>query len=89
MRILVIDGHLDAGSCGEAVARAYVEGAESGRHDVRVFRLREMDFDPILHGGFRSLSLWRLISSRLVMPSAGANTLSSSLRAGGGMCLHC
>jgi hypothetical protein len=53
MRILVIDGHPDAGSYGDAVARAYVNGAESGGHDVRVFRLREMQFDPILHGGFK------------------------------------
>lgn len=53
MRILVIDGYPDAGSYGDAVARAYVEGAELRGHDVRVFRLREMLFDPILHGAFK------------------------------------
>ena len=89
MRILGIDGHPDAGSYGDAVARSYVEGAESGGHDVRVFCLREMHFDRSSMAASRSLSLWSLISSRLVMPSAGANTLSSSLRAGGGMCRRC
>ncbi|SCG50547.1 NAD(P)H-dependent oxidoreductase [Micromonospora coxensis] len=51
-RILVIDGHPDAGSFSDALARAYVEGARSGGHDVRLLRLREMRFEPVLHGGF-------------------------------------
>jgi putative NADPH-quinone reductase len=54
LRIAVIDGHPDAGSYADAVARAYVEGAEAGGHEVRVFRLRDMQFDPILHGGFKT-----------------------------------
>lgn len=52
MRILVIDGRLDAGSYCDAPARAYVEGARSGGHEVRCPRLREMRLDPALHGGF-------------------------------------
>lgn len=52
MRILVIDGHPDAGSYGDALARSYVAGARSGGHHVQLLRLREMRFDPILHGGF-------------------------------------
>jgi putative NADPH-quinone reductase len=52
MRILVIDGHPDAGSYCDALARSYVEGAQAGGHDVCCLRLREMPFDPILHGGF-------------------------------------
>ncbi|WP_427170557.1 NAD(P)H-dependent oxidoreductase [Arthrobacter sp. 92] len=52
MRILVIDGHPDAGSYCDALARAYVEGARTAGHEVELLRLREMNFDPILHGGF-------------------------------------
>ncbi len=52
MRIVVIDGHPDGSSFGDALARAYVDGARSSGHDVRVLRLREMQFDPVLHGGF-------------------------------------
>ena len=52
MRIAVIDGHPDSGSFGDALARAYIDGARSGGHEVRVLRLRDMQFDPILHGGF-------------------------------------
>lgn len=54
MRITVIDGHPDRGSYGEALARAYVDGARAGGHEVRVFRLRDLKFDPILHGGFKA-----------------------------------
>ncbi|MFP8961409.1 NAD(P)H-dependent oxidoreductase [Streptomyces nanhaiensis] len=52
MRILVIDGHPDPGSYSEALATSYAEGARAGGHEVRLMRLREMRFDPILHGGF-------------------------------------
>ena len=41
MRIVVIDGHPDAGD------------AESGGLEVRLFRLRDLQFDPILRGGFK------------------------------------
>lgn len=51
-RILVIDGHPDAGSYCAALARAYVDGARAAGHEVRFLRLRDMRFDPILHGGF-------------------------------------
>lgn len=47
-----MDGHPDAGSFGDALARAYVSGARANGHEVRVLRLRDLDFDPILHGGF-------------------------------------
>ena len=50
-RILVIDAHPDGGSFCDALARAYLDGAK-GTHEVRVIRLRELAFDPILHGGF-------------------------------------
>ena len=54
MRILVLDAHPDAGSFCEAVADAYVAGARAAGHEVRPVRLRELRFDPVLHGGFTS-----------------------------------
>ncbi|WPP34285.1 NAD(P)H-dependent oxidoreductase [Streptomyces sp. CL7] len=51
-RILVIDGHPDAGSYCAALALAYGDGATAGGHEVRRLAVREMRFDPILHGGF-------------------------------------
>lgn len=51
-RILVIDGHPDVGSYCAALAHAYVEGAGASGHEVRLLRLRDMRFDPVLHGGF-------------------------------------
>jgi putative NADPH-quinone reductase len=56
MRILVLDGHPDAGSYGDAVARAYVEGAESRGHDVRVLRLREHRCVHLCRGPLSALS---------------------------------
>jgi putative NADPH-quinone reductase len=52
MRILLIDGHPDSGSYCEAVAHSYFDGATTGGHEIRSVRLRELEFDPILHGGF-------------------------------------
>lgn len=52
MRILVIDAHPDRASFCEAFANAYVEGAQAARHDLRLRCLRDLVFDPILHGGF-------------------------------------
>ena len=51
-RVLVIDGHPDAGSYCAALAHAYVEGARAGGHEVRLLCVRDMRFDPVLHGGF-------------------------------------
>ena len=36
MRITVIDGHPDRGSYGEALARAYVDGAKTAGHEGSV-----------------------------------------------------
>ena len=44
----------DLGSYAEALARAYVDGAKTAGHEVRLFRLRDLRFDPILHGAFKT-----------------------------------
>lgn len=58
MRILVLEAHPDANSFGAALAAAYVEGARSAGADVERLALRDLDFDPILHHGFREPQPW-------------------------------
>ncbi|MEM9597009.1 MAG: NAD(P)H-dependent oxidoreductase [Acidobacteriota bacterium] len=52
-RTVVILGHPDSESFTGHLAAEYVAAAESAGREVRVFRLGEMDFDPILHHGYR------------------------------------
>ena len=49
-RILVIDGHPDAGSLTAALAQQYVAGAGA---DAALLTLRDLAIDPVLHGGYR------------------------------------
>lgn len=51
-RILVILGHPAANSLCGAMADAYAESATKAGHEVRVIRLGELAFDPILHEGY-------------------------------------
>lgn len=52
-RIVVILGHPKKGkTLNEALAEAYAAGAEEAGHEVRLFKLAHMQFDPILHEGF-------------------------------------
>lgn len=46
MNVLVIIGHPRAGSFGEALARAYAEGAHGVGAEVRCLHLADMNFDP-------------------------------------------
>ena len=52
-RILILLGHPDANSLCAALASAYAEGASAAGAEVRWLRLGEMDFDPLLHAGYR------------------------------------
>lgn len=54
-QILVILGHPDTDSLCGALAQSYIDGAVSAGHDVRVLRLGDMAFDPILHLGYRKV----------------------------------
>ena len=53
-RIVVILGHPDASSFCGAIAHRYATSAEKAGHDVQMFRLGEMEFDPILRHGYRA-----------------------------------
>lgn len=54
-RILVILGHPAATSFCAALADTYTHSAKSAGHEVRVLRLGELDFDPILHNGYTQI----------------------------------
>lgn len=52
-RILVLMGHPDWDTfCGYLASR-YVEGAEIGGHEVRRVNIGDLQFDPILHKGYK------------------------------------
>ena len=48
--VLVILGHSGHNSFSGALAEAYAEAARAAGHTVRVLRLAELNFDPLLHG---------------------------------------
>jgi putative NADPH-quinone reductase len=50
-RITIIDGNPKRGGLSRELAEAYRDGAEEAGHEVRLFSLAEMAFDPILHEG--------------------------------------
>ena len=52
MRILLINGHPDAGSLCDSLAASYADGAKEGSHDIRCVALRELEFDLVLRGGY-------------------------------------
>lgn len=52
-QILVVLGHPRVDSLCGALAQHYIDGARAAGHEVRVLRLAELRFDPILHGGYQ------------------------------------
>lgn len=54
-RIVVIVGHPRQNTLCEALAAAYAVGARSAQHEVKIFPLGQMSFDPILHSGFETV----------------------------------
>lgn len=54
-RIMIVVGHSQQNSFCEALGRAYCEGAEREGHDVRLFLLSRMQFDPVLREGYRQV----------------------------------
>jgi putative NADPH-quinone reductase len=54
-RILVIVGNPARNSYDDALADAYVAGAQGVGAQTRLLRLRELTFDPILHEGYRRI----------------------------------
>lgn len=54
-RILILLGHPSSDSFCAALADAYAEAAGAQGHSVRTLRLGQLDFDPILHAGYRQV----------------------------------
>ena len=52
-RIMIVVGHPQKNTFCEALGNAYRTGAESVGHEVKLFHLADMRFDPILHEGYR------------------------------------
>jgi putative NADPH-quinone reductase len=52
-KIMVVVGHPQRATLCEALGSAYVEGARAAGHDVKLFALSELAFDPILREGYR------------------------------------
>jgi putative NADPH-quinone reductase len=50
---MIVVGHPQNNTLCEALGKAYREGAVGAGHDVRLFALAQLDFDPILHEGYR------------------------------------
>ena len=51
-RILMIFGSPKGNSLCNALGEAYAQGARSEGHVVRLIKLGEMEFDPVLHQGY-------------------------------------
>lgn len=54
-RTLVILGHPDTNSLCGVLADTYVAAAREVGNDVRLMRLGELEFDPVLHHGYHQL----------------------------------
>ncbi len=52
-RVLVIVGHPSEKSFDLALAENYAHAARESGHEVRLLLLNQLDFDPILHEGYR------------------------------------
>ena len=52
-KIFVFIGNPDRESFSTALADAYVKGARSSGHEVRVTHISDMKFDPVLHQGYK------------------------------------
>ena len=54
-KIVIICGHPDADTFTGAMLESYQRGAEAVGHQVHRFNLGELQFDPILHKGYKEI----------------------------------
>lgn len=54
MKITVLDGHPRAESLCASLAEAYAKGATDAGHEVKRLAPRDMEFEPVLRGGYNN-----------------------------------
>jgi putative NADPH-quinone reductase len=54
-KITIILGNPDSDSYCASIASAYQNAAENSGHEVKLFKLGELEFDPILHKGYKEI----------------------------------
>lgn len=54
-KTLLILGHPDKDSYCAVLAKSYLRGAEKSGREIRSLFLGEMDFDPVLHHGYKTI----------------------------------
>jgi len=56
-KVLIILAHPDGSSYNGALAEAYARGALQAGHEVKLIKLGELSFDPILHKGYKEIQV--------------------------------
>lgn len=51
--VLILDGHPRPGSLGDSLAEAYADGARMAGLSAEIVSIRDLDFDPVLHLGYK------------------------------------
>lgn len=64
-RILILVGHPDNESFNVRIGEAYAEGAREKGHEVKLVKLADLQFDPILHKGYKVIQQLEPDLSRL------------------------
>lgn len=59
-KILIINGHPNKDSFCTALAKSYFEGAQAAGSQPVLINLFDLDFDPILHRGYRKRQDWEV-----------------------------
>lgn len=54
-KIFIFVGNPDNNSFSSALAERYAKGAREKGHEVRITRIADMKFDPILHKGYKEI----------------------------------
>ena len=54
MKIILLDGHPRAESLSAALSDAYSRGAKSGGHEIKILAPRNLEFSPVLRGGYNN-----------------------------------
>lgn len=54
-RIFILVGHPDSESLNTRLAEAYAEGARTKGYEIKLTKLGDLKFDPILHKGYKEI----------------------------------